>query len=66
MLKILKFVYALINIFSLILLVTGEHIFPIVNVYGSHVKCIKIDNCPNDRCPDPFVLRCIGRKCYCS
>ncbi|WJX93208.1 hypothetical protein P8452_74766 [Trifolium repens] len=66
MVKILKGVHALIIFLSLIFLVIGEDLLPIISDNGHHVPRNSFSDCPTDKCQDPFVLWCVSKKCYCS
>ncbi|WJX38176.1 hypothetical protein P8452_25868 [Trifolium repens] len=67
MVKIQKFVYALIIFHFLILLITSNGIkdlLPVINNYGKHIPCVTVADCPDHKCGDRFVLKCINNKCY--
>ncbi|CAJ2639268.1 unnamed protein product [Trifolium pratense] len=67
MVKILKFVYTFIIFHFLILLGTNDgmkDLLPVINRYGHHITCITVADCPDHKCQDRFVLKCINNKCY--
>ncbi|CAJ2659172.1 unnamed protein product [Trifolium pratense] len=55
MVKILKIVYALIILVSLILVVTSH----------SFVPCVTNDDCTDDPCIDPKKPQCYMEMCHC-
>jgi hypothetical protein len=37
---------------------------PVIDNYGKHIPCVTIADCPDHKCGDRFVLKCINNKCY--
>ncbi|AES78923.1 putative Late nodulin [Medicago truncatula] len=56
MAQLLKFVYAIIFLFSLCLAATKEKFH----------SCVNANDCPYDFCSPPKYAKCVYNSCYCE